>query len=65
MTGEKPQQRLRVSGLREAERKWDAGFTEPPDLINRLCNQEGFFFPVPASSLNIMHDPQQALFFFR
>lgn len=58
MMGEKWQQW--DSGLREPEWKWDAGFTEPRDLIKWLCNQEAFF-PVLASSLNIMHATQQAL----
>lgn len=60
MMGEKWQQWLWVSVLREAEWKWDASFTEPRDLIKRLCNKEAFFPPLLTSSLNIMHVPQQA-----
>lgn len=60
MMGEKWQQWLWVSVLREAEWKWDASFTEPRDLIKGLCNKEAFFSPLLASWLNIMHVSQQA-----
>lgn len=46
MMGEKWQQWLWVSVLREAEWKWDASFTEPRDLIKGLCNKEAFFSPL-------------------